>query len=555
MAPRRILIVGGYGAFGARVAERLAREADLHLIIAGRDAVRAAAAASTLGQTARAAISSAVVDATQPHVAALAERRPSVIINASGPFQAQDYALAHAAIAVGAHYVDLADVRGFVCGIGALDAAARAAGVLVVSGASTVPALSAAVVEHYAGRFHPLRIIDIGVVPGNHFDPGLATTQSILRGLGEPILVRQGGEPGFVHGWEYVRRRDIPGLGRRWLANCDVPDLELFPKRYPQVQTVSFGAGVEVGLFHHALVVLATLKRLGLVQRPERFASHLLAMKRRLGFLGTDRGGMVVTLRGPDAAGVVQTIDWYLVAGSGHGPVIPTVAATLLARGLARGEIHERGAMPCVGLVTLDAFLAEIADLDISAREGTTPLYRRVLGKRFSQLPQAVRSLHDVDRRRVWSGRADVVRGSSVAARVLATLFSLPPAGRNQPLRVTFAPGGGREVWSRAFGVKVFRSVQSEGAGTLIERVGPVRFTFGLEIAGDIAGGALHLRLQRLHVFGLPIPRLLHPSIETRETDNAGRYQFDVKSSLPRVGILVHYTGWLEPEVAVAVPS
>ncbi len=546
MTSRRILIVGGYGVFGARVAERLAREADLHLIIAGRDGGRAAEAAAALGRPARASIDSAAVDAMKPDVAVLRALRPTVIVNASGPFQAQDYALAEAAIAVGAHYVDLADARAFVVGIVALDAAARAAGVLVVSGASTVPALSAAVIDHYLDRFHPLHVIDIGVAPGNHFDPGLATTQSILRGLGEPILVRQGGEAGFVRGWEYVRRRDIPGLGRRWLANCDVPDLELFPKRYAQVQTVSFGAGVEVGLFHHALVLLAGLKRLGVVKQPERFAATLLANKRRLGFLGTNRGGMFVTLRGPDATGVIRTIDWSLVAGSGDGPVIPTVAATVLARGLARGEIVDRGAKPCVGLITLEDFLAEVADLDISAREGTTPLYRRVLGSRFSKLPAAVRTLHDVGGASVWLGCADVVRGGNAFARALATLFALPPHGSDQPLCATFTPREGTEVWSRVFGRRTFRSVQSEGAGTLIERVGPVCFTFTLDIIDD----ALQLRLQRLHVFGVPMPRALHPCVETRETGNASRYQFDVKSSLPVIGLLVHYRGWLEPETS-----
>ena len=46
-----------------------------------------------------------------------------------------------ACIAAGAHYLDLADARDFVARIGTLDAAARAAGVAIISGASSVPAL------------------------------------------------------------------------------------------------------------------------------------------------------------------------------------------------------------------------------------------------------------------------------------------------------------------------------------------------------------------------------------------------------------------------------
>ena len=30
----------------------------------------------------------------------------------------------------------------------------------------------------------------------------------------------------------------------RWLGSCDVPDLDLFPLRYPSLRTVAFHAGV-----------------------------------------------------------------------------------------------------------------------------------------------------------------------------------------------------------------------------------------------------------------------------------------------------------------------
>src|SRR5256885_7469806 len=36
---------------------------------------------------------------------------------------------------------------------------------------------------------------------------------------------------------------DALPICKRWLGSCDVPDLELFPQRYPTVRTVSFQAG------------------------------------------------------------------------------------------------------------------------------------------------------------------------------------------------------------------------------------------------------------------------------------------------------------------------
>ena len=129
----RVLIVGGYGAFGARAAERLAREPGLAIIIAGRSADKARIHADALKANAQARIGHAVLDAASATAEALRSLAPNVVINASGPFQQQDYALARACIAAGCHYVDLADARAFVTGIGALDGAAKAAGVSVIA--------------------------------------------------------------------------------------------------------------------------------------------------------------------------------------------------------------------------------------------------------------------------------------------------------------------------------------------------------------------------------------------------------------------------------------
>jgi len=85
------------------------------------------------------------------------------------------------------HYVDLADARSFVTGFAALDADAKAAGVLAVSGTSSVPALSAAVVDHLLPEFSALHGIDHGINPGNQTPRGLATVQSILSYCGKPF--------------------------------------------------------------------------------------------------------------------------------------------------------------------------------------------------------------------------------------------------------------------------------------------------------------------------------------------------------------------------------
>ena len=173
-----------------------------------------------------------------------------MLINATGPYQDQDYRVARACIAAGVHYLDLADARGFVTGIAALDAEAKRAGVLVASGASTVPALSAAVVDAFAPTFATLDSVTTVISPGNSFDPGLATTQSILGTLGRPLRRTARGQR---VGWQGLRRVTLPGLGTRWIGHCDAPDRELFPQRYPGLQRADVFAALEVGAFHLGL--------------------------------------------------------------------------------------------------------------------------------------------------------------------------------------------------------------------------------------------------------------------------------------------------------------
>lgn len=362
----RVVVVGGYGAFGQRAVERLYRGGDVEIVVAGRSAAKAHDAAARFSRPGGPKVLSAALDAARPDVEALKALGASVIINASGPFQAQDYALARAAIDARVHYVDLADAREFVTGITALDAVARDAGVVVTSGASSVPALAAAIIDRELGAFARLDVIEHAITPANGYDPGVATTASILSGLGRPMQVLDNGAWTTVYGWLGLRRVAVPGLGARLMANCDVPDVEIFPRRYAGVRTVRFRAGLEVAMFQFSLWMLAGAARAGLLPRPERFAGALMWLKGKMRFLGSDCGGMIVRLEGEghDGGRLVRTIS--LIARDNQGPYVPVIAAVVVARKLVRGEMAARGAMPCVGMMTLAEFTAEVADLAIT---------------------------------------------------------------------------------------------------------------------------------------------------------------------------------------------
>lgn len=359
----KTLVLGGYGNFGARICRALARERSIELLIAGRDLGRARALAAELGQGTQ----GLMLDWAAPGFAdALRQLGVELLIHTAGPFQQQDYAVAAGAAAAGAHYIDLADGRRFVCDFPkAMDHAFRAAGRAGVSGASTVPALSSAVVEQVCRGWRQIDAIDICIAPAQTAPRGRATLAAVLGYCGEPVSVWDGGQWRTQPGWAAPTPVHFARLRPRLGALCDIPDLELFPSRYGVRQRVMFRAALEVGLTQRALAVLASLRARRLIGPPAALAGLLNGLAPVFDFLGSALGGMVVRVEGRDAVGQLACRAWHLAADNDHGPEIPCMAAILLARRLALGQALPPGAMACMGLLDLGAFEPEFARWDM----------------------------------------------------------------------------------------------------------------------------------------------------------------------------------------------
>lgn len=381
-----ILVLGGYGNFGKRICERLLRGvADDHrvqkinLIIAGRNIYKAQYLRDRLlGEYANVKVSAQFADIQSLTLEdTIKESGANLVIHAAGPFQGQDYRVARATINAGAHYLDLADDHQFVLGIGEL-AYAEHHGVAVVTGASTVPALSAAVLDQLICEFKTLDVIEYGITPGYRAERGDATVAGIVSYLGHPFTCWRNGDWSKAYSWQELRRYDynkalgFKKLGKRSLANVDIPDLELFPERYAGVNTVKFGAGVELRGLHYLLCLMSWLSRLRLIWSWGFCASVINRISHWFDWMGSDVGGMFIQVSGSGFDDQPKTVRWILAAGSGHGPYIPTIPAVLVARKLLHGEYIASGAQQCMGMISLDEFLHEVKDLDIQAELQTS---------------------------------------------------------------------------------------------------------------------------------------------------------------------------------------
>ncbi len=351
----KTIVLGGYGNFGARICRALANWPGIELVVAGRDASKAAALAAECGA------SSAVIDITDERLARkLTALNVDLVIHTAGPFQQQGYGVALASAAAGAHYIDLADGRRFVCDFKAtLDAWFRRQGRKAVTGASTVPALSSAVIDHLTAGWQSIGEIDYCIAPAQTAPRGIATLEGVLSYCGAPVEVWQDGSWVTQHGWCNPASVHFARLKPRIGALCDIPDLELFPEHYKGVQSVMFRAALEVGISQRALAAVGALRRWGLIRHPERMAAFMNRTAGGLDMFGTSLGGMVVRVRGIDGAGTSASAAWHISADNDHGPEIPCMPAILLARRLAAGEPFVAGAYTSASQLTLAEFEPE----------------------------------------------------------------------------------------------------------------------------------------------------------------------------------------------------
>lgn len=368
----RVVVLGGFGHFGARIVRALAATPQVHVIAAGRHpgevAVHWPEAAAGCISTYRLDIDA------EDFTTRLAATGADAVVHTAGPFQGQAYAVARSCLQAGMHYIDLADGRAFVRDFAAaLDASARQAQRVAISGASTLPALSSAVIDALLPRFAALHEIGMVIAPAQGTPLGLATVRAVLSYCGTPFAWWHDGRWQQVVGWSRPVRVQFARLASRLASPCDVPDHDLLPQRYPGVRTVQFRAALEVPFLQRCLAVIAWLRQHGVPLPMARVARLLARAGRWFDRFGTDLGGMRVDLRGQAHAvdagetAVPLWLQWDLTAPMLHGPEIPCFAAILLVRKLAAGHPLPIGAHACMGLLTLADFEQEFAAWQMQA--------------------------------------------------------------------------------------------------------------------------------------------------------------------------------------------
>jgi len=549
----KIMIIGGYGVFGGRLAELLSDIAEVELIICGRNIARATAfCASYKGQAQIRALQLDRDDIKQ----ALKVECPDLLVDASGPFQDYGdncYDVIKACIAAKTDYLDFADAAGFVFGVAQFDEAAKEAGVVVMSGVSSFPVLTAAVLREMAKTMEITSVAG-GIAPSPYAGIGLNVMRAVISYAGAPVKLHRNGVSSFAMGLTESMRYTVAVPGRLPLKNIhfslvDVPDLQVIPSEHNTLTDIWMGAGPVPEVLHRALNLLANARaKFGLPSMAP--LSGLFYKILNLMKFGEHRGGMFVRAYGlSDGKKVEQS--WHMLADGDDGPYIPSMAIEAIIRKSLSGQHPKPGARAATRALELSDYEQLFAERSIfcamrQPANQTDPLYRQILGTAYDTLPPQVQMLHDSGQTRAWAGHAEVRRGKGLMARAIGRIIGFPAAAPKVRVSVVFAPQQDGELWTRDFGGKKFTSFQSRGTAKnkhlLVEQFGVIKVALALVVEGD----RLFLIPRRWSCFGIPLPAFMLPSGRSFETEENGQFCFNVEIAAPIVGLIAAYKGELK---------
>ena len=537
-APLKVLILGGYGTFGGRLARLLEGRAGITLLIGGRSIKQARSFCDSLSPSAQKY--AVYFDRDGDVFAQVGSIAPGMIVDASGPFQcygSDPYRVIRACLAHGIDYLDLADGAQFVKGVAQFDPEARRLGIFILSGVSSFPVLSAAVVRRLARGLARVETITGGIAPSPYAGVGVNVIRAIASYSGKRLALVRGGRAGYgIAMTESLRYTvSVPGLvplRHIRFSLVDVPDLQVLPELWPGIESVWMGAGPVPEILHRMLNGLAWLVRLRLLPSLLALAPLIYFVSNRVRW-GEHRGGMFVVITGKASNGAPVVRSWHLIAEGEDCPLIPSMACeAIIDRVLAASRPHP-GARAATGELELDDYETLFAQRTIYTGTRTSdalgaaqPLYRRLLANAWDELPARLRDMHDVVNSQVASGRAEVRRGQHPLARLVASAVGFPAAGSDIPVEVSFNRQGSGELWTRRFNGRSFKSVQSEGTGRsahlLCEKFGALRF----ELALVIEENKLSFVVRGWSLWGMRLPLFLAPGGNSYESVEGDRFVF-----------------------------
>ncbi|MEX2310622.1 MAG: saccharopine dehydrogenase NADP-binding domain-containing protein [Pirellulales bacterium] len=311
---KRIIVVGGLGQFGRTIAEQLRRR-QLPVQIASRSAT-----------------ADLQVDANDAASIRSALRPGDLVIDAAGPFDVRSTALVEAATDLGCDVIDINDDLRYAEAILRLERRIESAGIRVLSSASTVSAVAAAVVQH-SGIATPHRVT-VCLVPASHHSANAGAALSLIRSLGRLVRVLRDGRLQEQIGWRESRRFQMPApLGTVNGRLFESADVVYLPRIWPTLRDAAMYVDTNIPGVNSLLRLAARWPA------ARHFLERHVDLSTRIArTFGRAAGGVGYEIE--DAGGRVAR---YAVVSDKNSFVTAVAPAVLAARAIAEGRFPRRG--------------------------------------------------------------------------------------------------------------------------------------------------------------------------------------------------------------------
>jgi NAD(P)-dependent dehydrogenase (short-subunit alcohol dehydrogenase family) len=331
---RRVIVLGGTGQFGRTATEEL-----------GKLGVAA------LTGSRKGASSDLRLDANDAESIRACIRKDDVVIDAAGPFFARSVSLVESAIDVGFDVIDLNDDLGYAENVASLAPQIESAGIRVLSSASSVSAVSAAVVVH-SGIIMP-RSVTSFLAPASRHTANPGTAASLWRAIGRPVRVLRGGKLETRVGWNESRNFAMPRpVGKIKGYLFESADAFYLPRIWPMLRDVSMYVDSNVFGANTLLQMAALSEPLRQVAERKVHIGAWLARK-----FGSSAGGLGYELVGADGR-----VSRHAIVAAENSFVVAVAPAVLAAKMIATDEFGDHGLIAPnrhVPPAKLFAFLAE----------------------------------------------------------------------------------------------------------------------------------------------------------------------------------------------------
>jgi saccharopine dehydrogenase (NAD+, L-lysine-forming) len=365
-----VLVLGGYGETGRRVARLLADRARVRIVIAGRSAARAASLAAVLASGSGAdRVTGIALDAADPAALRRALEGTALIVNATTTSSVSGAAVAGAALGAGADVVDLQFPVWDATAPPSLAARAIADGRCVVTQAGFHPGVPTALIR-WAGRRIELERAWVGGLLRQR--GGLPYTPAV-DDLIESFRTYR------ASAYDNGRWTDVPwwspramsrvwfdfGFGRQWTAIMDLDEIRPLPQLFPSLRDVGFSvSGFDpVTDMVMSLLIFAALPLWG--GRPVTPLAKALCWSTRT--FSRAPFGVVVQL---EADGRTRSGPARLRLGLYHedGYDLTAIPAVSLVEQILDGTVREPGLHPMGLVVDPDRMLADCLAMGVRVR-------------------------------------------------------------------------------------------------------------------------------------------------------------------------------------------